>query len=87
MLQVEVNDGLPDQVCGKCMTVVRCFYEYRQDCIRHDKILRESLQSLCNFDVVSKVYLHPHVMFMCIVLPLSVSCFLPSSGKLVSLPD
>lgn len=40
---VEMNDGLPDQVCAKCMTAVRCFFEFRQQCKEHDSMLRNSL--------------------------------------------
>ncbi|KAK3908750.1 Kinesin-like protein KIN-7H [Frankliniella fusca] len=42
-IMVEIGDGLPDQICAKCMTVIRCFFEFRQQCLSQDAMLRKSL--------------------------------------------
>lgn len=44
-IMAEISDGLPDRICEKCMTVVLCFFEFRQQCLNHDTLLRKSLSA------------------------------------------
>lgn len=58
---VEMNDGLPDQVCAKCMTAVRCFFEFRQQCKEHDSMLRNSLVTHDKHNSTSLTSGHKHL--------------------------
>ncbi|XP_034243242.1 zinc finger protein 266-like [Thrips palmi] len=39
-IMVLIDDGIPHKICGKCMTVVRSFFEFRKQCKLNDASLR-----------------------------------------------
>lgn len=52
ILQIEADDGLPQNVCQKCVTNIRAAFVYRQKCEQSDAELRELFQKQFSNDSV-----------------------------------
>lgn len=75
LLQVELGDGLPTQVCNECVTHLNAALTFKEKCLTADSILRHLLNI-----AVSDIPLLSFISIALVVLLLIMQLYIPAGG-------